>query len=187
VIYRSRGRSAYHYILSDIALRKAYGSARHDCPMTESAAKVHEALHSLAASYAAGVDRRQLDLFLSAFHPGATLAVHRPQARSDDEPRLMRGHAEIGRVVELIARYPRTFHLLGQGRYEVDRDRASGEVYCVAHHYVPGDEGARDHVMYIRYEDVYSRDHGGTWKIDRRDVRTDWTETREVHDAPGRS
>lgn len=155
--------------------------------MTESAAEVYEALRSLAASYAAGVDRRQRDLFLSAFHPGATLAVHRPRAQPDDEPQFMRGHAELGRVVELIARYPMTFHLLGQARYEVDGDRASGEVYCVAHHYAPGDEGARDHVMYIRYDDVYSRDHGGPWKIDRRDVRTDWTETRQVTDAPGRS
>jgi ketosteroid isomerase-like protein len=155
--------------------------------MREPAAEVHEALRSLAASYAAGVDRRQLDLLLSAFHPDATLAVHRAQARPDDEPLLMRGRVEIGRVVELIARYPRTFHLLGQGRYEVDGDRASGEVYCVAHHYAPSDEGARNHVMYIRYHDVYRRDDAGTWKIERRDVRTDWTETRRVLDGPERS
>jgi hypothetical protein len=155
--------------------------------MAEQAAEVHEALRSLAASYAAGVDRRQRDVFLSAFHPGATLAVHRPAAAPDDEPRLMRGHAEIGRVVELIARYPRTFHLLGQGRYEVHGDRASGEVYCVAHHYSPSDEGARNHVMYIRYEDAYRRDNGGSWKIERRDVRTDWTETHPIADMPGRS
>ena len=82
--------------------------------MTESAAETNEALRSLAACYAAGVDRRQLDLFLSAFRPGATLAVHQPQAGPDDKPLLMRGHSEIGRVVELIARYPATFHLLGQ-------------------------------------------------------------------------
>jgi len=155
--------------------------------MTEPAAEVHETLRSLAASYASGVDRRQRDRFLSAFHPGATLAVHRAQAGPDDEPLLMRGHAEIGRVVELIARYPMTFHLLGQGRYEVDGDRASGEVYCVAHHYAPSDEGARNHVMYIRYEDAYRRDHGGPWKIERRDVRTDWTETRQILDVPGQS
>lgn len=99
--------------------------------MTESAAETNEALRSLAACYAAGVDRRQRDLFLSAFHPGATLAVHQPQAGPDGKPRLMRGHAEIGRVVELIARYPATFHLLGQGRYEVHSDRASGEVYTL--------------------------------------------------------
>jgi hypothetical protein len=155
--------------------------------MTECAAELHEALRSLAASYAAGVDRRELDLFLSAFHPGATLAVHRPAAGPDDEPRLMRGHAEIGRVVELIARYPATFHLLGQSRYQVDGDRASGEVYCVANHYIPSDEGDRNHVMYIRYEDTYRRDRGGPWKIERRDVRPVWTQTLRTVEAPGRS
>ncbi len=154
--------------------------------MTGSVAEVHEALRSLAARYAAGVDRRQRDLFLSAFRPGATLAVHRPAAGPDDEPRLMRGHAEIGRVVELIARYPATFHLLGQGRYEVDGDRASGEVYCVASHYIPSDRGDSNYVMYIRYEDEYRRDRGGPWQIERRDVRPDWTETRQVRETPGK-
>ena len=153
--------------------------------MTEPIAEVHEALRSLAARYAAGVDRRQRDLFLSAFRPDATLAVHRPQAGPDDKPRLMRGHAEIGRVVELIARYPATFHLLGQGRYQVRGDRATGEVYCVASHYVSSNQGDSNHVMYIRYEDEYRRDHDGTWKIERRDVRPDWTETHPVRETPG--
>jgi SnoaL-like domain len=148
--------------------------------VNESAAEVHEALRSLAARYAAGVDRRQRDLFLSAFRADATLAVHRPQAGPDDEPRLMRGHAEIGRVVELIARYPATFHMLGQSRYEVTGDRARGEVYCVASHYVRSDQGDTSYVMYIRYEDEYRRDRGGPWMIERRDVRPDWTETRQV-------
>jgi SnoaL-like domain len=155
--------------------------------MTESAAETREALRSLAASYAAGVDRRQLDLFLSAFHPGAILAVHKAQAGPEHEPRLMRGHAEIGRVVELIARYPATFHLLGQARYHIEGDLASGEVYCVAHHYDRSDEGDRDHVMYIRYEDIYRRDRGGPWQIERRDVRPDWTETRTSRRGPARS
>lgn len=152
--------------------------------MTESAADIHEALRSLAVRYAAGVDRRRLDLFLPVFRPGATLAVHRPQAGPDDKPRVLRGHAEISRVIELISRYPATFHLLGQSRYEVRGDRASGEVYCVASHYVPSDQGDRNYVMYIRYEDEYRRDRGGPWQIERRDVRPDWTETRQVREAP---
>ena len=98
----------------------------------------------------------------------------------------MRGHAEIGRVVELIARYPATFHLLGQGRYEVDGDRASGEVSCVASHYIPSYRGDSNYVMYIRYEDEYRRDRGGPWQIERRDVRPDWTETRQVRETPGK-
>jgi hypothetical protein len=142
--------------------------------------EVCEALRSLAAFYAAGVDRRQLGLFLSAFHPDAILAVH----RADEEPHLMQGHAEIGRVVELIARYPRTFHLLGQARYEVRGRRAEGEVYCVANHYIPSDQGASNFVMYIRYQDRYRRELGGPWKIERRDVHPDWTETRPAGGRP---
>ena len=54
---------------------------------------------SLAARYAAGVDRRQLDLFLSAFHPSATLAVHQPQAhlirKRDQFQDLLRNQIEL--------------------------------------------------------------------------------------------
>jgi len=153
--------------------------------VTESPAEVHEALRSLAARYAAGVDRRQRDLFLSAFHPDATLAVHRPQGGPDGKPRLMRGHAEIGRVVELIDKYPATFHMLGQGRYQLLGDQAAGEVYCVANHYLRSDQGDCNYVMYIRYEDEYRREHGGPWQIQRRDVHTDWTERRRIREAPG--
>jgi len=149
-------------------------------------ALVHQALRSLAARYAAGVDRRQRDLFLSAFRPDATLAVHRPAAGPDDKPHLMRGHAEIGRVVELIAKYPKTFHMLGQDRYQLEGDRATGEVYCLASHYVPSGQGDSNYVMYIRYEDEYRREPGGPWQIQRRDVRTDWTERRPITpDASG--
>ena len=38
-------------------------------------------------------------------------------------------------------------------------------------------------MMYIRYEDIYRRDRGTPWKIDRRDVLPDWTETRPLAQA----
>jgi hypothetical protein len=38
--------------------------------------------------------------------------------------------------------------------------------------------------MFTRYEDSYVRDSGGRWKIERRDVRTDWTETHPMTEAP---
>src|SRR5687768_17484808 len=60
-----------------------------------------EALRSLSFRYAAGVDRRDLDRFLSSFHADATLTVQ--GATGDSPPRPpMRGHAEIGKVVERI-------------------------------------------------------------------------------------
>ena len=101
----------------------------------------------------------------------------------------MRGHAEIGRVIEVISRYDRTFHLLGQSRY--DRadgggDVLTGEVWCTAHHRWRDAEAQRehDHVMYIRYEDEYRRGSDDRWRIAARTVGVDWTETRVV-DVPG--
>jgi hypothetical protein len=152
-----------------------------DAGMTGVTAEIELALRSLAASYAAGVDRRQLGVFLSAFHPDASLVVYGARAGADRPPNRMQGHDEIGQVVDMIARYPKTFHLLGQSRYEIGvdgDDRASGEVYCSAHHYVAAEDGDKNHVMYIRYEDEYRRDENSGWRIALRAVRVDWTETR---------
>lgn len=138
------------------------------------------ALRGLAVRYARGVDRRDRGLFLSAFSPAARLEV---------SPRVtMAGHDRIGMVIELIARYDRTFHVLGQSAYEAAADgadgsdgsdgsdesdgEATGEVYCVAHHFSP--EGD-DLVMYIRYEDRYARRDGG-WLITTRQVIVDATQ-----------
>ena len=145
--------------------------------MTATTSEIEQALRSLAVSYATGVDRRKLDVFLSAFHHDATLVVD----RAGRPPNRMQGHDEIGRIVEMIARYPKTFHLLGQSRYEIGAegsDRAVGEVYCAAHHNIAAEDGDRNHVMYIRYEDEYRREESTGWRIALRAVRVDWTETR---------
>ena len=124
-------------------------------------------LRRLAVSYARGVDRRDRALFLSAFHPEATLTVHSGQ--------VLRGHDEIGRVTESVKRYGTTFHFLGQSAYEPPDDgldprgTARGEVYCIAHHWT---EGWPTVIMYIRYQDVYRQDDAG-WLITSRRVIVD--------------
>jgi hypothetical protein len=125
-----------------------------------------DALRSLAAAYARGVDRRDRGLFLSAFHPEATLEVRGV---------VMTGHDQIGTVIERIARYARTFHMLGQSAYEpAAGGEATGEVYCVAHHWTPG---KGDYIMYVRYGDRYAS-HDGRWLIATRRVLIEATETR---------
>ncbi|MCW2933156.1 MAG: hypothetical protein JWM19_4118 [Actinomycetia bacterium] len=124
-------------------------------------------LRRLAVSYARGVDRRDRALFLSAFHPHATLTVPSGQ--------VLRGHDEIGRVTEAIARFGTTFHFLGQSAYEPPddgldpQDTARGEVYCIAHHWT---EGRLALTMYIRYQDTYQRGDTG-WLITARHVVVD--------------
>ncbi len=138
-----------------------------------------EALRTLAARYAAGVDGRRRELLLAAFHTDGELVVHRTPA-AGGEPVELRGHAELARVVDVIARYEATFHLVGQGLYEVDGDFAWGEVACLAHHYRRSADGCSDRVVHIRYHDRYRRGEDGSWRIERREVRPTWAETRQI-------
>lgn len=147
---------------------------------------IAQELRSLASRYAAAVDRRDRELLLSVFHVDATLTVVRHHADGTDaRPAQMRGHAEIGRVVDRLGAYTHTFHFLGQCDYVRDDAGASGEVACVAHHRWT-DDVERDHVMYIRYGDEYLPGDDGCWRIASRTVAVDWSETRVI-DTPGRS
>jgi hypothetical protein len=142
-------------------------------------ADVRGSLSALSARYAAGVDRRDADLLLSAFHVDATINVF-PQPGSTATPSQMRGHDEIRRVVEMIASYPKTFHFVGQCLFDLGDDIAHGEVYCVAHHYISDGAHARNKVLYIRYDDEYRPDAGDEWRIVSRGVHVDWSEMRDV-------
>lgn len=133
-------------------------------------------LRSLAARYAAGVDRRDKTLFLSAFASDAMMVVPSSTEASGLE---LHGHDEIATVIELIARYPSTFHLVGQAHYEFGATQSIGEVYCIAHHVTARRD--RNLVMYIRYHDTYRREASSKpWLIGRRVVQVDWTETRTL-------
>lgn len=126
--------------------------------------------------YALGADRRDVDLFLSAFADGTVLRVFDPATA--DTPASTRDTPErLANVIERLGTYDATFHLLGQSAY----DGETGEVYCVAHHLKRSD--GTDFVMYIRYRDRYTRTGSG-WRIAARDVLVDWTETRRVMDPP---
>ncbi|MFN8026912.1 MAG: nuclear transport factor 2 family protein [Acidimicrobiia bacterium] len=137
------------------------------------------ALRNLAERYAQGVDRRDRDTFLSAFHPDATLAVHHPSEK-EEGVNVMQGHDQIGEVPEFIKVYPKTYHVLGQSTYELDGDTATGETYCVAHHLTPDRHGGTNYVMYIRYADTYRRE-AGEWRIATRRVNVDWTDQRAAN------
>ncbi len=145
-------------------------------------AVAHE-LWSLSVAYAAGVDRRDRDLLLSAFDPGGVLTVIRPHATTP--PRPLNGHDEIGRIFERLALFERTFHFLGQSSYAATEQGATGEIACIAHHRWTDATGRElDHVMYIRYADDYHQTPDARWVIADRTVGVEWTETR-VLDVPG--
>jgi hypothetical protein len=142
-------------------------------------AATRQELRSLAERYAQGVDRRDADIFVPLFHPDAMIVIHDPSETTD--PRELHGLERIGKIPEVIARYTKTFHMLGQSTYDIGDGEATGEVYCIAHHLTPDVHGGTNYVMYIRYEDRYAPDADGTWKFARRRLRVDWTETRAAN------
>ena len=145
--------------------------------------KIERELRSLAERYAQGVDRRVAgDEFVALFHPDAVIAIHDPSEST--EARELRGTERIARIPEVITRYAKTFHHLGQSTYEIGGGEATGEVYCIAHHLTPDDHGGTDYVMFIRYEDTYRTDDDGVWKFAERRLRVDWTETRAANPQP---
>jgi hypothetical protein len=73
-----------------------------------------------------------------------------------------------------VEQFRRTFHFLGQSRYDISGRVARGEVYCIAHHLLE----STNYVMYIRYDDQYAEIDGDGWRISRRRVLIDWTERR---------
>ena len=146
---------------------------------------VHEiadrlALQALGEQYAWAVDRRDRDAFLAVFHPDGVLVLLDP-ADPTVVSATRQGHEELGDITTVIDRaYDKTFHFVGTTRYEVDGDRATGEVYCLAHHLTANRHGGTDYVMMIRYQDTYSR-RDGRWAIEERRLITDWTETHAAN------
>jgi ketosteroid isomerase-like protein len=137
------------------------------------------ALRDLAEGYASAADRRDRAAFEALFTADATLTVLRPGA----EPHTYRGASAIGEIVPQLERYARTFHLVANQACSVAGDRASGEVYCEAHHTFERDGRAIDLVLTIRYDDHYSRAPRG-WRIADRTVDILWTAEVELTSGP---
>lgn len=133
------------------------------------------ALRELSYRYARAVDQRDVGSFAELFTDDAELSVHRT-LDADAPSRVVRGREELSEIPQLVARYRRTYHFVGNTLHEIGDDSATGEVYCVAHHLIDDAEAVSAHVMLIRYLDDYRRCADGCWRISARRVFVDWTE-----------
>jgi hypothetical protein len=139
-------------------------------------------IQQLSLRYASAVDRRDSEAFVVLFHPEARLDVFEP---GSEESRYTRqGHADLFEIPRLIARYPKTFHFVGNQLTEISGDEATGEVYCMARHLTPDAHGGTDFVMFIRYLDRYSRGEDRVWRFDERQVRIQWTDVQAAMAGP---
>jgi hypothetical protein len=136
-------------------------------------------LAEVVKAYARHADQRQFDALIELFAADGELAMHRGDPNTTAPDRVRHGRTEIATAMQTLRRYTVTHHMLGQHTVWFDtteRDRASGETYCLASHVRPGakpDDAATMRVMAIRYFDDFVRE-SGTWRIGRRRLAIDW-------------
>ncbi len=128
-------------------------------------------LRALSDRYARAVDDRDVERLREVFTREGSLAGFDPgaaAARFD-----IAGHEALAGVVRQLARdYRATVHQLGERRYRIDGDHATGEVHGVGHHLRHGDGAPCDKVLHFRYQDRYVRTAAG-WRIERRELHVD--------------
>ena len=85
----------------------------------------------------------------------------------------MTGHDELRAGLQSLDQFDATLHGVLNTYFEIDGDRAKGEVYCVANHVHQVDGIPFKLDMGIRYEDDYTR-QGVLWVIQRRFFHMVW-------------
>ena len=167
---------------SDPVLRSARSQAA--VPVDYAAVEDRAAIYRQLVRYCRGVDRRDLELVRSTYHPDAF-----------DDHGTYRGDVEgfLAFVKnEVHARFRTTMHKLGQCLIEIDGDVAQSESYAICHHVnaeAVAEGGAAatrdvaDRVMGIRYVDRFER-RGGEWRIARRELRWEWARMDRVEALP---
>jgi hypothetical protein len=133
--------------------------------------EIHEAL----MRYCRGIDRRDVQLVLSAFHEDA-MDNHTgvEQAVVERVPKVME-------MAESAVKW--TSHNICNELIEVDGDVANSESYLIAYHRVEHEGRELDWVLGARYVDRFER-RRGSWAIAHRTLVYDWQRLEEVREPP---
>jgi hypothetical protein len=128
--------------------------------------------------YSRGVDRYDLDLVRSCYHPDAY----------DDHGAFKGTLDEFIKVSPaFLKRWTVTQHFLGNMLIEVDGDVARAETYAIAFHRREDAEGSgKDDIMGIRYVDRFER-RDDEWKIAYRATVAEWRRVEPFTGARGRN
>ena len=121
-------------------------------------------LRDLAGRYARMMDRMSFDDLPTVFAADGVLSGPGYE---------MTGHDQLRAGLQSLDQFSATLHGVLNTYFEIEGDRAKGEVYCVANHVheVEGIPFKLD--MGIRYEDDYVR-QGEIWVIARRFFNMVW-------------
>jgi SnoaL-like domain len=136
------------------------------------------AIRELIDAYAHCADRREADGQKALFTADTHFVVYMNGFGSDATEDL-RGRESLTPVFEALRQYEVTMHFNGQSTVRLDDERATGEVYCIAHHVFSADGGRKIMLAYLRYLDTYVK-QTGAWLFGERNLYLEFSDTRSL-------
>jgi hypothetical protein len=135
---------------------------------------IKQEISDLMMRYCRGVNRMDMDLVRSCFHP---------DAREDHGPTRSDAMAYVDGLGEVLKRaFVSTYHFIGNQLIEIQGSRASHEAYFIGYHRLAPDENGveKDVLFGGRYLSVLESRHGGPWLFLDRTVVNDWSRVDPV-------
>ncbi len=137
------------------------------------------AIRELVEAYAYCADRRdakgQMSLFTADTHFVVYLNAKDPKPSQE-----LHSREELAPVFADLNQYAATMHFVGQSTIiTLNRDRALGQAYCIAHHLRVDGEKRRLMIAYLRYVDTFTK-IDGAWFFAERLLYVDWLEQRAL-------
>jgi SnoaL-like protein len=137
------------------------------------------AIRELVEAYAYCADRRdakgQMDLFTTDTHFVVYMNAKDPKPSQE-----LHSREALAPVFADLNQYAATMHFVGQSTIlTLNRDRALGQAYCIAHHLTVDGEERRLMIAYLRYVDTFAK-IDGAWLFAERLLYVDWLEQRAL-------
>jgi hypothetical protein len=136
------------------------------------------ALRELFDAYAHCADRRDADGQKALFTDDTVFTVYM-DGEGSEPSYVLHGREALTPVFDDLNRYDVTTHFNGQSTVTLERDRATGESYTIAHHVYTEDGDRKIMVAALRYLDTFTK-LDGRWYFTERKLILDWSETRSM-------
>jgi hypothetical protein len=135
------------------------------------------AIRELIEGYAHCADRRDAKGQMALFTADTHFVVYM-NAKDPKPAQELHSREALAPVFADLNQYVATMHFVGQSTiFSLKGDRATSEVYCIAHHLTVDGEERRMMVAYLRYLDTFVK-IDGMWLFAERLLYVDWLEER---------
>ena len=137
------------------------------------------AIRELVEAYAHCADRRDAKGQMALFTTDTHFVVYM-DAKNPKPSQELQSREALAPVFADLNQYAATMHFVGQSTiFTLERNRATGEAYCIAHHLILDGDKRRMMVAYLRYLDTFAR-VDGAWLFAERLLYADWLEQRTL-------